>query len=292
MIDKNKIDEYSLIEIINNLWVEKILILSISLLFSVFTFLYLNPKPKTFKTTIVLRDIPNVIFSEYEYFNNIKEFHLVLRNTFIQELNSFDNLDLFASKNSNFISYKNSLNKATRAKGFFINKFGKEKLGTRYIENKYYLIFPQGLKGDDFLNDYVMFTFRAAEEIVKNNLETSLLIEKNKLNKNLLIAKELNIKDSNVSENSNLDLDSINIRRAHELLRGSAVIKSDIKYVDELLDKLKNQKLDFNPVLDRASTPQDISPSTLRFVFLAFIAGLFLSIMYVMVRNTLKLTDS
>lgn len=51
----------------------------------------------------------------------------------------------------------------------------------------------------------------------------------------------------------------------------------------------KDLKLDFNPILDQASKPVVISGSPSKFGILGFIVGLFLTFIYIIIRNALKL---
>jgi hypothetical protein len=69
---------------------------------------------------------------------------------------------------------------------------------------------------------------------------------------------------------------------------GTKVIQNEIDTLNKLIAEAKDFKLDFNPILDRASKPIIVSDSSLKFGILGFIAGLFLSLMYIIVRNVLK----
>ena len=65
-------DEIDLSEIIRKLWKEKFLILSISLIVSALAYAYIAFKPKTFQTTVVLRNIPSTLFIKFDTVLNLK----------------------------------------------------------------------------------------------------------------------------------------------------------------------------------------------------------------------------
>jgi hypothetical protein len=111
----------------------------------------------------------------------------LLEDEFHQKLNSFDNLDQFVKQNNSINSFKTLLKEQqTSAKDYFLNgtsknKFGPEKEKNKIIENRYYLNFPKELKGDEFLNEYVLFTFQNTEILIKKKLYTCLKLKKTKM---------------------------------------------------------------------------------------------------------------
>lgn len=69
---------------------------------------------------------------------------------------------------------------------------------------------------------------------------------------------------------------------------GVKVIQNEIDILDKLIVEAKAFKFDFNTILDQASKPIIVSDSPLKFGILGFIAGLFLSLIYIILRNVLK----
>jgi LPS O-antigen subunit length determinant protein (WzzB/FepE family) len=61
-------DEIDLSEIIKTLWNEKILILSISLIFMVIGYVYGALQPNIYKTEITIREAPSSLFEAYRPF--------------------------------------------------------------------------------------------------------------------------------------------------------------------------------------------------------------------------------
>lgn len=296
-------DEIDLGEIIRKLWKEKLLILSISLIFSISAYVYSVSKPKRFETTIVLKNIPNSLFVKFDAAINLTKqqqqqqqtyFALSLKENFHQNLNSFDNLGEFVKQNNTINSFKALLKeKQISAKDFFLNgnsknKFGQVKEKNKIIENIYYLNFPKELKGDEFLDEYVLFTFQKSKNFIKNELVSIFTAEKQYYDKNLLIAKQLNIQEPILQQKIN-DRSLFMINEPKEMYySGVKVIQNEIDILSKLIKESKDLKLDFNPILDQASKPIIVSDKPLKFGILGFIAGLFLSLIYIIIRNVLK----
>jgi len=304
-------DEIDLAEIIRKLWKEKFLILSISLIVSALANINVILKPKTFQTTVVLKNIPRTLFIKFDtainlqYINfdidiNLQQqnqqpqqttFALLLNDEFYQKLNSFDNLNEFVKQNNSINSFKAMLKeKQISAKDYFFqeNKFGPEKEKNKIIENRYYLNFPKELKGDEFLNEYVLFTFQKAENLIKKHIVSVLSSQKNDYKKNLVIAKQLNIQEP-ILQQKLQDRSLLMIYQPKELYySGTKVIQNEIDTLNKLIAEAKDFKLDFNPILDRASKPMIVSYSSLKFGILGFAIGLFLSVIYIFLRDLLK----
>ena len=291
-------DEIDLGEIIRKLWKEKFLILSISLIVSVLAYTHVAFKPKTFQTTVVLRNIPTTLFLNFDTYLNLQgiertTFSALFKNEFYQQLNSFDNFDEFVKQNNSINSFKIMLkDKQISAKDYFLssspNKFGPEKQKNKIIENRYYLNFPKELKGDDFLNEYILFIFQKVENLIKKQIMYVFSSQKNNYEKNLVIAKQLNIQEP-ILQQKLQDRSLFMINEPKDLYyRGTKVIQNEIDNTNKIIAEAKDFKLDFNPILDRAYMPIVVSDSPLKFGILGFIAGLFLSLIYIIIRNVLK----
>lgn len=291
-----KTDEIDLGEIIRKLWKEKFLILSISLIVSALAYTNVAFKPKTFQTTVVLRIIPSTLFVKFDAASKLDS-TLLLINEFDQKLNSFDNLNEFVKQNNSINSFKTLLKEQQiSAKDYFLNgssknKFGPETEKNKILKNRYYLNFPKELEGDEFLNEYVLFTFQNVENLIKNEIVSFLTSEKNDYEKSLVIAKQLNIQEP-ILQQKLQDRSLFMINEPKELYySGTKVIQNEIDTFDKLIAEAKEFKLDFNPILDQASKPIIVSDSPLKFGILGFIAGLFLSLIYIIIRNVLKSSE-
>ena len=68
MKSKNEIilnDEIDLREIILSLWKHKLLILIITLFFTVAGYIYSNFQPKAYQTTVTIQEAPDIVFKKY-----------------------------------------------------------------------------------------------------------------------------------------------------------------------------------------------------------------------------------
>ena len=301
-----KTDEIDLGEIIRKLWKEKFLILSISLIVSALAYINVAFKPKTFQTTVVLRDIPSTLFIKFETAIKLKQQQQqqqqqqqitlapLLEDELHQKLNSVDNLDQFVKQNNSINSFKALLKEQKiSAKDYFLNgdsknKFGQEREKNKIIKNKYYLNFPKELEGNKFLDEYVLFTFQNTQENIFKEIITLLNEEVELLQTNLVIAKKLNLKEPILQQKVS-DRSLFIINEPTELYyKGFTVLQIEIENLNKLIAEAKDFKLDFDPILDRASKPIIVSGSSLKYVILGFVAGLFLSLIYILFRNVLK----
>ena len=291
-------DEIDLGEIIRKLWKEKFLILSISLIVSALAYINVAFKPKTFQTTVVLRDIPSTLFIKFETAIKLKQQQItlapLLEDELHQKLNSVDNLDQFVKQNNSINSFKALLKEQKiSAKDYFLNgdsknKFGQEREKNKIIKNKYYLNFPKELEGNKFLDEYVLFTFQNTQENIFKEIITLLNEEVELLQTNLVIAKKLNLKEPILQQKVS-DRSLFIINEPTELYyKGFTVLQIEIENLNKLIAEAKDFKLDFDPILDRASKPIIVSGSSLKYVILGFVAGLFLSLIYILFRNVLK----
>ncbi|MDA7564808.1 Wzz/FepE/Etk N-terminal domain-containing protein [Pelagibacteraceae bacterium] len=294
-------DEIDLGEIIRRLWKEKFLILSISLIVSALAYVYVAFKPKTFQTTVVLRNIPSTLFVKFDTAINLQKqqqeqqqqitFASLLEDEIHQKLNSFDNLDQFVKQNDSINSFKALIKKKQiSAKDYFFqgNKFGPEKEKNKILKNRYYLNFPKELKGDEFLNEYVLFTFQKSQNLIKNQIVSIFSSLKNDYENNLVIAKQLNIQEP-ILQQKLQDRSLFMINEPKELYySGTKVIQNEINILNKLIAEAKDFKLNFNPILDRAYKPIIISVSPLKFVILGFFVGLILSMICIFLRDLFK----
>ncbi len=298
-------DEIDLANITRELWKDKFLIFSISLIFSILSYLYISFKPKEFQTHISLRPIPSTLLTKFD--NEIKvgnkqhgknqqlTFSFLLNEEFHQNLKSFDNLNRFVENNNKNNSFKAFLKKKNiSAKDYFLNGNSKNKFGNltdkknKIIENKYYLNFPKELVGEDFLDAYVLHTFFESEKEILQQIRSMLSIEKSRYEKDLEITKKLNIKEP-ILQQKLQERSIFMINEPDEgYYKGTTVIQSKIDSLNKIYDDAKNFSSDFNPILDHASKPINISESPLKFGFIGFIFGLILSFIYIIFRNTLR----
>ena len=291
-------DDIDLIELIQKVWKEKILILSFSLIFFILAFFYASFKPKEFKTTIVLKNVHQFLFLKYNSvlgFSDKNNLELILKNEFFEKITSSDNLEEFILQNDKISSFKELLKKKEiSAKNYFLNRIGpasKRNREKNIDKDIFFLNFPTELKGDEFLNDYVVYTFNNSTEFVKSHLISLLKNKKEIYSQSLSIAKKLNIENPIIKQMLE-DRNLYTIIKPNELYyNGVKILQNEIDNLNELIANITDFKLNFNPILDKATKPIIISQSPLIIGMAGLIAGFFLSIIYIALRNILKVND-
>jgi capsular polysaccharide biosynthesis protein len=63
------------------------------------------------------------------------------------------------------------------------------------------------------------------------------------------------------------------------------VLTQQITYLNKLLNETKNLTLDYNPILEQASSPALITKSPIIYAAIALLLGLFFSLMIVLIRS-------
>lgn len=181
-------DEINLSEIILYFWKQKFLILFFSLTFLVAGFIYGMLQPKIYETDVTLRNTPETLFFKYNLYLQEK-----FEKSFDKELKlnllSFDNLLEFIEKNNKINELKSSL----KENNIDIRKYFEEKLILK--KNKYTFSFEKSFQGEDFLNDYVIFTKQKTEKIFKEQLITTINNKINYYKQNLKIAEKIELQD-------------------------------------------------------------------------------------------------
>jgi LPS O-antigen subunit length determinant protein (WzzB/FepE family) len=162
-------DIINISEIIKNLWNEKILILSISLIFMVIGYVYGVLQPKIYKTEMILREAPSSLFEIYLTLQQQQDITKQFNDNLKLDLSSLDTLVQFVENNNNTSNFKNYLEeKNVSARNYFRGKFGLANDKKKNIQNKYFLIYSQYFPGESFLNDYIIFVSKKIFTILNN----------------------------------------------------------------------------------------------------------------------------
>ena len=166
-------DEIDLGEIIKTLWHEKILILSISLIFMVAGYIYGALQPKIYKTEITIREAPAFFFEAYSSFFNTQQQQQGISGQFNEHLklnlSSLDTLVQFVEETNTINDFKNHLKeKNISARNYFREKF--KSVNNKNIQNKYSLTYSEPLPGEAFLNDYIIFVWHQTMTMFKQQL--------------------------------------------------------------------------------------------------------------------------
>jgi hypothetical protein len=128
---------------------------------------------------------------------------------------------------------------------------------------------------DHFFSDFIFFSKLEAEKILIKQISEKITNKIDELKENLEIAKKINLEEPNTA--SFTDDSSLLYNR------GVKVLNYQIKSLSELLIKTQKLKLNYNPILQKASRTI-VSESPLKFATFGFLLGLFFSILIIFFR--------
>ena len=291
-----KADDIDLLELLRKIYKEKVLLISVSLLFMVIGYVYGLLQPKIYKTTVLLREAPAYLYEvqpilvkqssftkhPYEQSSSLaKDFN----NEFKIFLSSSEFLDHFLKQNNKIDEFKLS----HKRKNIEIKKDLKVKIEVKADQEKnnlfqYTLTYEEYLGVDQFLNDFIYFAQQETATLFKKHMELLITKEIKKYEENLEIAKIINLENPSsffyFSQETIQDADLFN--------RGAQVLTYQIANLKKMLREIKVLKLDYNPIVEKASSPTLISKSPFVLGAIFFLLGLFLSLMLIFIRFLLK----
>lgn len=281
-------------QIILNLWDQKkkiLLFVFVSLILNYF--LITSKIEKTFRTEISIQRPNFSIYPRFDGFlksaynrNNISASSddMVLTNIFYQIF-----INQINSKNNLFVFTDIFLNKYENADHLLKNKTKNlVKLG-RVVDSdknkvleKYYLLFPEHFKGEIFLNEYISYSQKVVNEIIKDKMMEKLNAELIEIEKNFKIAKEIKLFQPVMLPP--VDSDGISKAPINEprslYYQGVHVLQNEMDFIKNLRDDLKEAKLSYEPVVDSANETVQISRNILVYNIFAIIIGFFFSVIF------------
>lgn len=290
-------------QIIFNIWKEKITILATTLLITIIGFALVYEKnPKKFTSTITVRDAPNHFFEEYRPFL-IKDFFQSnqgqpvgiaesFNNEFELNLLSIENLLVFFEENNKIEAFKDYLKKNNISARDYFNGGLKILIDTdkKSAGRKYYLSYTPPLNADDFLNNYIAYTKIKTEKIIIEQILERIQVEIKVHEQTLNIAKRLDIIKPYLFGEKNTGY----IQDSQSYYRGTEVITQQIINLNDLLKRTKEFKLNYNPILIKASSSMSFHLNKKEaknpiFNLMAFILlGLILSIIIIFFKSVIK----
>lgn len=289
-------DEIDLGALLAQLWKEKILILFISLAFIVSGYIYGSIQPKIYKTEIITRDAFLSLFLGQDTFlisngeplieqkQKIEDFN----NEFKINLLSLDTLLLFVEQNNEIDDFKYYLKvNNIDIRNYFVGKIKKEPETRNANINRYSLTFQKPLPGENFLNNYIMFVKKKTETNFKEKISQDIVNKINIYKKNLEIAEKIGLEapmSRNMSSNGHMS------NRYDEDLfyQGTKILSQQIAYQNKILKENNDKIINYNPILDKASKATLVLKSPAIYGVIAFILGLFLSLIIIFIRNIVK----
>lgn len=295
-------EEINLSKIILKIWKEKVTFLVITFLITTIGYVSIDKKKKNHLiSTISVRNAPNHFFEEYKNFLN-KDYFLAdqrqivgiseqFNSEFQLNLLSSENLLVFFEQNNKIKNFKDYLKDNNIVPRNYLNSELKLFIDTekKNIGQKYSLNYTEPFEADDFLNDYIVFTKTKTERIIIEQLSDRILSEIKVYEQNLNIAKKLNInKPFLITEkNGNLSLDN------QLFYKGAEVLTEQIIDLKDLLKRTKELKLNYNPILIKASSSKvtliDKEAENLKLkLFFFLLVGIIVSLITIYVKSIVK----
>jgi LPS O-antigen subunit length determinant protein (WzzB/FepE family) len=301
-------DEIDIVDFVRTLWREKILILYISIICGLLGYLYTSFKPEEFKIEIKIKNPPPQLFEPYTHLftnnnnnnnnnfftnnknknNNNNNFAQQFISDFKLNLLSLDNLETFVEESRGLDTFKKYLkSRNISTKQYFANKLGEVKEKNIIVENTYFLVFEEKILDKDiFLNNYLDFIKKKNITEFKKNLK---LIIENRINDTqnaLETAKLINLENPILKSPGNQNL----VVNEPEALfyKGTKVLSQSIIIDKKLLQKLENDQLNYNPILDKGIALEINTISSYASFLIGLFIGFFLSCIIIFFKSALK----
>ena len=270
-------DEMDLRDLIEKLWKEKILILSISIICGLLGYFYVLSKSQEFKTEITIKNVPVQIFEPYNLSksNNIAEqFIFDFKVNFL----SLDSLQSFVEESREFDNFKAYLKlKNISPREYFVNKIGQVEKKNIIIPNKYFLNHPKELDGDFFFSKYVEFIKKKTIIDCKNRIKLTILNTINNHQEALEIAKKIQLERPFLYADWKALQNMQNVEPETLFFKGTIVLSENINNFNKILIKLENDPFNYNTIIQNALTQKKSKSLPLYFAF-GLSLGLFLSL--------------
>ncbi|MDC0351126.1 Wzz/FepE/Etk N-terminal domain-containing protein [Candidatus Pelagibacter sp.] len=239
----NDFEGIDIIPIIKILWKNKFLILIFSILGFVFALVYVKKAPEFYTTRVILKQPPIQIFEPYNFAFAEVSFNLEkkLYDQYLDHLNvnikSRDNFD-------RFLLEKKYVNEIDESANFIV----KLKL---IKGNEIELNFPKGKNGPEILNEFIFYSKKVATEEFANNLKLSINNIIKQYQNGYDIASEISLESPILK--SMIQGNSVVNEPEPLFYKGTRVLNQKIIHFRNLLKTLEETKLDYNPILDKAS---------------------------------------
>jgi len=277
------LDDRDFNEFFKKLWKEKFFILIIATIFSLLFYFYSLSFFKKFRTEIVIQNSPAHLFVEYDKFykfyvgtnlyNNIYDFNDIYDTNLRINLLSKSNLEKFLEQSKDFQNsdfFKKNFKKSNYSDDFKLTF----KLTTNN-ENKYSLIFPEGLDGKALLTAYIYYTRDITLNQSKNNLKITLKEISSSMISDLEISKKNQLSFSQPPSNL-------------ESFYDPKILSNRIIILNSLIEKLDKQHFAYDIILISASYHSVAFPIANFYPFFGIVLAFLLSVLTVIFRDKIK----
>jgi hypothetical protein len=287
---KTFIDEISILEILQNLWKDKVLIFIISLLFSSVFGLskyYYNSnheidQSKLVNIKLILKSEPSIVNSHFKksllFYDNL----INLTQFKFQLSSSPDILVFFQQNNDKFIDFKTYFEKSNISEKNYFSRNFKTK------QHIYYFQYPEQLNGELFLKEYVIFLFKKSQIDLINDVKKEILFNILNYEKNIEILNKINfkeIKDKTITQSDQNFIIQKNYNLPNRFSFNRDFINTQISILNGLLAHA--DIFDFEPIIELQSS-KSMFESPKNFALIGLMFGFFLALIIVFFKNLIK----
>ena len=289
-------DEVDLKIIFLNLWKEKYLFLSLTLIFVFFSYLYsltLN-KNVEFTSRIQIKDPPLEFFSNYEAFfleTRIPFKKESFTKTIDSNLLSLDNIENFVNQNNDLNDFKNHLKESDQTiRLFFEPRFQQSKImrDSEIIleKGKFLLTTPSLFDANKFLDNYIIYV----KDLTLSQFRNQKIIQVHNILKiyeqNLEISNAISLDNPIIQNYEGVTQSNILTEPGDSFYQGSIILSKRIEHLNEMLEILK-KKTDYNPIAERAIVIDSNSKNTTFPIIFGLIIGMLFSFSVILFKSIL-----
>ena len=289
-------DEVDLKIIFLNLWKEKYLFLSLTLIFVFFSYLYsltLN-KNVEFTSRIQVKDPPLEFFSNYEAFfieTRIPFKKESFTKTIVSNLLSLDNIENFVNQNNDLNDFKNHLKESDQTiRLFFEPRFQQSKImrDSEIIleKGKFLLTTPSLFDANKFLDNYIIYV----KDLTLSQFRNQKIIQVHNILKiyeqNLEISNAISLDNPIIQNYEGVTQSNILTEPGDSFYQGSIILSKRIEHLNEMLEILK-KKTDYNPIAERAIVIDSNSKNTTFPIIFGLIIGMLFSFSVILFKSIL-----
>ena len=289
-------DEVDLKIIFLNLWKEKYLFLSLTLIFVFFSYLYsltLN-KNVEFTSRIQIKDPPLEFFSNYEAFfleTRIPFKKESFTRTIDSNLLSLDNIENFVNQNNDLNDFKNHLKESDQTiRLFFEPRFQQSKImrDSEIIleKGKFLLTTPSLFDANKFLDNYIIYV----KDLTLSQFRNQKIIQVHNILKiyeqNLEISNAISLDNPIIQNYEGVTQSNILTEPGDSFYQGSIILSKRIEHLNEMLEILK-KKTDYNPIAERAIVIDSNSKNTTFPIIFGLIIGMLFSFSVILFKSIL-----
>jgi LPS O-antigen subunit length determinant protein (WzzB/FepE family) len=216
------------------------------------------------------RNEQTIILSFYEEFNDDFQIYMT----------SVDNFKFFLSQND----LKNLINKAKINQ---VKKIIQKNSNQKYSILEFKIFYDQGIDGPEILNNYTQYVRNLTIKEYKQKRLHHLERQISKYSEALEVAQEIN-QEYPLIKSMKRDGNSVLYEPDPLFYKGTRVLSKQLYQLKKNLEKIKNSEINYQFILDKASSGISINNNKRNYTLFGIFLGLILSLIIVLTRSKIK----